>query len=165
MAVSKKMNPGVKATLVGAAANLSLCVVKFIGGIMGNSTAMVADAIHSVSDLLTDAIVLFTHRIGQKPKDEDHPYGHGRAETLGTTAVGFFIIAAGIGLAYEAWGIIQSGSTQIPKTLAAGTALISIDINEWLFRYTRKIGEKSNSPTLVANAWHHRSDAISSIAA
>ncbi len=165
MAVSKKMNPGVKATLVGAAANLSLCVVKFIGGIIGNSTAMVADAIHSVSDLLTDAIVLFTHRIGQKPKDEDHPYGHGRAETLGTTAVGFFIIAAGIGLAYEAWGIIQSGSTQIPKTLAAGTALISIAINEWLFRYTRKIGEKSNSPTLVANAWHHRSDAISSIAA
>ena len=66
-----------------------------------------ADAVHSVSDLLTDGIVLVTHKIGQKPKDEDHPYGHGRAETLGTTAVGFFIISAGIGLAYEAWNIIQ----------------------------------------------------------
>ncbi|HJO58332.1 MAG TPA: cation diffusion facilitator family transporter [Nitrospinaceae bacterium] len=165
MAEAKKLNPGVKATLVGAGANLGLSIVKFIGGIIGNSTAMVADAVHSVSDLLTDAIVLFTHNIGQKPKDEDHPYGHGRAETIGTTAIGFFIIAAGVGLAHEAWDIIQSGSAEIPKALAALTALVSIATNEWLFRYTRSIGEKSNSPALVANAWHHRSDAISSIAA
>jgi len=165
MTKSKKTPPGVKATLVGVAANLTLSVVKFIGGIVGNSAAMVADAVHSFSDLLTDAIVLVTHKIGQKPKDEDHPYGHGRAETLGTTAVGFFIISAGIGLAYEAWSIIQSESPHIPKALAAGTALISIVIKEWLFRYTRLVGEKSNSPALIANAWHHRSDAISSIAA
>lgn len=165
MAESKKMSPGIKATLVGAAANLALVIIKFIGGIVGNSAAMVADAVHSVSDLLTDAIVLFTHKIGQKPRDEDHPYGHGRAETLGTTAVGFFIILAGMGLANEAWNIIQLGSPKIPKVLAAGTAVISIAVNEWLFRYTRRVGEKSNSPALVANAWHHRSDAISSIAA
>ena len=165
MKKSKHMNPVIKATLVGTVVNLALSIIKFIGGIVGNSAAMVADAIHSVSDLLTDAIVLFTHKISRKPKDEEHPYGHGRAETLGTTAIGFFIISAGIGLAYEAWDIIQSGSPNIPKALAAGTALISIVINEWLFRYTRSVGEKSNSPTLVANAWHHRSDAISSIAA
>ena len=159
------MNPGIKVTFVGIVANLTLSVIKFIGGIFGNSTAMVADAVHSVSDLLTDGIVLVTHKIGQKPKDEDHPYGHGRAETLGTTAVGFFIISAGIGLAYEAWNIIQSGSPHIPQLLAAGTALISILIKEWLFRYTHSVGEKSNSSLLLANAWHHRSDAISSIAA
>ena len=159
------MSPGIKATLVGAAANLLLAIIKFFGGIVGNSAAMIADAIHSVSDLMTDGIVLFTHKVGQKPKDEDHPYGHGRAETLGTTAVGLFIIAAGIGLAYEAWTIIQAGSALVPKAIAAVTAVLSILINEWLFHYTHSVGEKTNSPTIIANAWHHRSDAISSVAA
>jgi len=159
------MNPGIKVTLIGAASNLILSIIKFVGGIIGNSAAMVADAVHSVSDLLTDVIVLIMFKVGQKPKDEDHPYGHGKAEALGTTVVGFFIISAGIGLAYEAWEIIQSGIPRIPKPLAAGTALISIFIKEWLFRYTRSVGEKSNSTLLLANAWHHRSDAISSIAA
>ena len=159
------MNPGIKVTLVGTASNLILSIIKFIGGIIGNSAAMVADAVHSISDLLTDLIVLITLKIGQKPKDDDHPYGHGKAESLGTTAVGFFIISAGVGLAYEAWDMIQSGISRIPEPLAAGTALISIFIKEWLFRYTRSVGKKSNSSLLLANAWHHRSDAISSIAA
>ena len=159
------MNPGIKVTLVGTASNLILSIIKFIGGIIGNSAAMVADAVHSVSDLLTDVIVLITLKVGQKPKDDNHPYGHGKAESLGATAVGFFIILAGVGLAYEAWDMIQSGISRIPEPLAAGTALISIFIKEWLFRYTRSVGEKSNSPLLHANAWHHRSDAISSIAA
>ncbi len=159
------MNPGIKVTLIGTASNLILSIIKFVGGIIGNSAAMVADAVHSVSDLLTDVIVLIMLKVGQKPKDEDHPYGHGKAETLGTTVVGFFIISAGIGLAYEAWDIIQSGISRIPEPLAAGAALISIFIKEWLFRYTRSVGEKSNSSLLLANAWHHRSDAISSIAA
>ena len=165
MAKSKNMSPGIKATLIGAAVNLALSIIKCIGGVIGNSAAMVADAIHSIADLLTDIIVLVTHKISQIPKDENHPYGHGRAETLGTTAIGFFIILGGIGLAYDAWDIIKSGSPHIPKALAAVTALISIATNEWLFRYTRSVGEKTNSPTLIANAWHHRSDAISSIAA
>jgi cation diffusion facilitator family transporter len=159
------MNPGTKVTLIGTAANLILSIIKFVGGIIGNSAAMVADAVHSVSDLLTDVIVLIMLKVGQKPKDKDHPYGHGKAETLGTTIVGFFIISAGVGLAYEAWDIIQSGISRIPEPLAAGAALISIFIKEWLFRYTRSVSEKSNSSLLLANAWHHRSDAISSIAA
>jgi len=159
------MNSGIKVTLVGIASNLVLSIIKFIGGVIGNSAAMVADAVHSLSDLLTDVIVLITIKIGQKPKDDNHPYGHGRAESLGTAVVGFFIILAGIGLAYEAWEIVQSEVSQIPKLLAAGTALISIFIKEWLFRYTRSVGKKSNSSILLANAWHHRSDAISSIAA
>ncbi|MDP6736477.1 MAG: cation diffusion facilitator family transporter [Nitrospinaceae bacterium] len=165
MASPTKMNPGIKATLVGAAANFFLAIIKFFGGVVGNSTAMVADAVHSISDLMTDAIVLFTYKVGQKPRDADHPYGHGRAETLGSTVVGLLIIAAGIGLAYEAWNIIEEGSTKTPNAIAAGVAVLSILSNEWLFRYTRSVGKKTNSPTIVANAWHHRSDSISSIAA
>ena len=159
------MNPGIKVTLVGTASNFLLSIIKLIGGIIGNSAALVADAVHSISDLLTDVIVLITLKIGQKPKDDDHTYGHGKVESLGTTAIGFFVISAGLGLAYEAWDIIQSGAPRSPELLAAGTALISIFIKEWLFRYTRSVGKKSSSSILLANAWHHRSDAISSIAA
>ena len=159
------MNPGIKVTLVGTASNLLLSIIKLIGGIIGNSAALVADAVHSISDLLTDVIVLITLKIGQKPKDDNHTYGHGKVESLGTTAIGFFVISAGLGLAYEAWDIIQSGASRSPELLAAGIALISIFIKEWLFRYTRSVGKKSSSSILLANAWHHRSDAISSIAA
>ena len=159
------MNPGTKVTIIGILSNIILSVIKLIGGIVGNSAAMVADAVHSFSDLLTDAIVLVTHKISQIPKDEDHPYGHGRAETIGTTAIGIIIIFTGIGLVYEGWNIIQSESPPIPEPIAAGMAFVSIIIKEWLFRYTYSVGKKSNSSLLLANAWHHRSDAMSSIAA
>jgi cation diffusion facilitator family transporter len=92
-------------------------------------------------------------------------YGHGRAETIGTTAIGIIIIFTGIGLVYEGWNIIQSESPPIPEPIAAGMAFVSIIIKEWLFRYTYSVGKKSNSSLLLANAWHHRSDAMSSIAA
>jgi cation diffusion facilitator family transporter len=160
-----KNNPGVRVILVGALANLILATLKIAGGIIGRSTAMVADGIHSLSDLLTDGVVLFTHKIGQLPADENHPYGHGRAETIGATVVGAIIIAAGFGLAYEAWEIISTDAFRKPTWPAAGAAVVSIAINEILFRYTRSAGEQTKSPSLVANAWHHRSDAISSVAA
>jgi cation diffusion facilitator family transporter len=160
-----KNNPGVRVILVGALANLLLAALKIAGGILGRSTAMVADGIHSLSDLLTDGVVLFTHKIGQLPADENHPYGHGRAETIGATLVGAVIIVAGFGLAYESWNIIATDAFRIPLIPAALAAVLSIVINEILFRYTRSAGEKTNSPSLVANAWHHRSDAISSLAA
>lgn len=159
------LNPGIKATLVGAAANLFLAVIKFVGGIVGNSTALVADAVHSLSDLLTDGVVLFTHKIGSIPRDEDHPYGHGRAETIGATIVGAIIILAGIGLGVTVWEVISSGAIKVPGWLAGTAAVFSILTNEWLYGYTRKIGERMKSPALIANAWHHRSDAISSVAA
>jgi cation diffusion facilitator family transporter len=161
----KPVNPGLKVTLVGAASNILLSVIKFIGGILGNSTAMMADAVHSLSDLLTDAVVLFTHKIGRMPKDEEHPYGHGRAESLGAVLVGAIIILAGIGLGYETYTIVASGQFRIPGWIAALSAVLSIAINEGIFRYTLKVGEKIHSPSIIANAWHHRSDAISSIAA
>ncbi len=158
-------SPGIKVIVIGAVANLALAIVKIVGGIFGRSAAMVADGVHSLSDLLTDGVVLFTHKIGQLPADENHPYGHGRAETIGATVVGAVIIAAGFGLAYDAWVTISTDAFRTPGILAVAAALISIAVNEGLFRYTRRIGEQTRSPSLVANAWHHRSDAISSIAA
>ena len=160
-----KNNPGVRIIAIGALANIVLAALKIAGGIFGRSTAMLADGIHSLSDLLTDGVVLFTHKIGQLPADENHPYGHGRAETIGATLVGAVIIIAGFGLAYESWKIISSGAFRTPLVSAAVAAVFSIIINEVLFRYTRTVGEEINSPSIVANAWHHRSDAISSVAA
>ena len=159
------MTSGIKAIIVGAIANLLLSIFKFAGGILGNSVALVADAIHSLSDLVTDVIVLFTHRIGKMPQDEDHPYGHGRAETIGATVIGLFIIATGIGVIHKTWQAIDEGSGQTPGLLAAIAATLSILINEGLYHYTRRVGEATQSPSLIANAWHHRTDAISSIAA
>ena len=160
-----KNNPGVRIILIGALVNLFLALLKIAGGIVGRSTAMVADGIHSLSDLLTDVVVLFTHKIGQLPADENHPYGHGRAETIGATLVGAVIIIAGFGLAYQAWEIITTGKFHTPSWPAAVAAVVSIAANEILFRATRSVGETTQSPSLVANAWHHRSDAISSLAA
>ncbi len=160
-----KKNSGIRIILIGALANLLLAALKIAGGIVGRSTAMVADGIHSLSDLLTDGVVLFTHKIGQLPADENHPYGHGRAETIGATLVGAVIIVAGFGLAYQAWEIISTDAFRTPTWPAAVAAVISIVVNEVLFRYTRSTGEKTKSPSLIANAWHHRSDAISSLAA
>jgi cation diffusion facilitator family transporter len=160
-----KKNPGIRIIVVGALANLVLAILKIAGGIVGRSTAMLADGIHSLSDLLTDGVVLFTHKIGQLPADENHPYGHGRAETIGATLVGAVIIIAGFGLAYESWVIITTDAFRTPLIPAALAAVASIVINEILFRYTRSVGEATHSPSLVANAWHHRSDAISSVAA
>lgn len=154
-----------KIILVGAAWNLFLAVIKIAGGIFGKSAAMMADGVHSLSDLLTDGVVLFTYRIGQMPADENHPYGHGRAETIGATLIGSIIILAGLGLVFEAWQTISQGSENVPEVWAMAAAAVSILVNEGLFHYTRSAGEKSNSPSLMANAWHHRSDAFSSIAA
>ncbi|GJL79536.1 MAG: cation transporter [Nitrospinaceae bacterium] len=165
MSDSKKFSPGVKATLVGMAANLMLSGVKYIGGMMGHSTALIADAVHSLSDLLTDVIVLATHKIGKIPADSNHPYGHGRAETIGATIVGVVIILAGIWIGYDVWRILKSGAQLVPTWLAAGAALFSIIVKESLFHYTRVMGEHAKSPAVIANAWHHRSDAISSAAA
>ena len=159
------MNPGTRAIIVGAIANLLLSLFKFAGGILGNSVALVADAIHSLSDLVTDIIVLFTHRIGQMPQDADHPYGHGRAETIGAAIIGLLIIATGIGVIHETWGALSEDPAQTPGWLAATAAFLSILINEGLFHYTLRVGKATQSPSLIANAWHHRTDAISSIAA
>ena len=159
------MTLGTKAIVVGAVANLFLSLIKFIGGFFGNSIALVADAFHSLSDLITDGVVYFSHGVGQLPPDKNHPYGHGRAETIGTSVVGLLIIITGLSVAYEAWETITQSIDKTPGWLAATIAMLSIFINEGLYHYTRKIGEATKSPSMTANAWHHRTDAISSIAA
>lgn len=156
-----------KVTLVGSAANVLLTVFKFVAGILGHSAAMTADAIHSLSDLLTDAVVLLFVRISSKPEDKDHDYGHGKYETLATTLIGLALAAVAVGLG---WTAVESmlfwyggGSLPAPGMLALWAAVVSIVLKELVYRYTVHRGKNINSPALQANAWHHRSDALSSL--
>ncbi len=154
-------------TLVGGAANVVLLLVKFLAGIFGHSAAMLADAVHSLSDFVTDIIVLVFIHISSKPQDKDHDYGHAKYETLATTLIGFALLLV-------AGGILYSGATKIigwwngetlvaPGMLAFWVALLSIVIKEAVYRYTTVKARKLDSQALEANAWHHRSDALSSV--
>lgn len=156
-------------TLVGSAANVALMTFKFIAGILGNSAAMVADAVHSLSDFVTDLVVLIFVKISAKPQDKSHDYGHGKFETIASFIIGLALIgvATGIvvtgGLRLIDW--LHGKQLEQPGQLALWAALISILVKEVLFRYTRRKGETIHSQALSANAWHHRSDAFSSVAA
>ena len=158
-----------KVTLVGSAGNVALLTFKFIAGVMGHSSAMIADAVHSLSDFITDVIVLAFVHVSAKPQDKDHDYGHGKYETFATFIIGLALIAA-------ATGIIVSGSMKLaawwggdeleaPRWIALWAALLSILIKELLYQYTARKGRQLESQVMVANAWHHRSDALSSIGA
>ena len=158
-----------KVTLVGSAGNLALLAFKFVAGIVGHSAAMVADAIHSLSDFATDLIVLVFVRISAKPQDAGHDYGHGKFETLATLFVALALVAAAIGIIVSGavkfvhW--LQGETLEMPGKLALWAALLSILVKEVLYRYTIAKGKALDSPAVVANAWHHRSDAFSSIGA
>lgn len=158
----------VRVTFIGTVVNAILIVLKFAAGILGNSAAMVADGVHSLSDFLTDFVVIVMLRISSKPSDEDHDFGHGKYETLATTIIGLFLILVG-------GGILWSGTTKIygflindealvsPGWFAFGAAIASIFMKEGIYQYTISKSRNLNSEALVANAWHHRSDALSSI--
>lgn len=154
-------------TLKGSAINAVLIVLKFIAGFIGRSSAMVADAVHSLSDFISDIIVLVFIKIAGKSKDKGHDYGHGKFETLATMIIGILLVFAGIGLMIN--GIeavmrsINGESLPRPTILALVIAVISILSKEWLYRYTICVGKKLNSQAVIANAWHHRSDAVSSL--
>ena len=154
-------------TLVGGVVNVLLVVFKFVAGIMGHSSAMVADAVHSFSDFLTDIIVIVFVHISGKPKDKSHDYGHGKYETLAMTIIGVALLAVALGIVYG--GIVKvvawanGESLQAPGTLALWAALLSIVLKEGTFRYSMHEARKLNSQAVEANAWHHRSDALSSI--
>ena len=156
-----------KVTLVGSAANVVLTVFKFVAGIVGHSAAMTADAVHSFSDLLTDAVVLFFVRISSKPEDRDHEYGHGKYETLATTIIGIALAAVSVSLGWKAVEALlfwySGGSLPAPGMLALWAAVVSIVLKELVYRYTVHRGHVLNSPAVEANAWHHRSDALSSL--
>jgi cation diffusion facilitator family transporter len=154
-------------TIVGSIVSLLLILVKFPAGIIGRSAAMLADAIHSLSDLLTDVIVIIFVKTSQKPKDEAHAYGHGKFETLATLIIGIVLLGVGLGIAWSGvttiYGVIQGTQHPSPGIIALIAALVTIVSKEVLYRYTIIKGKKLNSPALIANAWHHRSDAFSSI--
>ncbi|NWO07147.1 MAG: cation transporter [Alteromonadaceae bacterium] len=154
---------GVGVTLIGMAIDILLGIVKILAGMFSGSHALVADGVHSFSDAATDVMVIFMMRYSRQPADVDHPYGHDRFETLGTVIMGFLLLLVAVGLAAENllnWMGAESGIQA--GWLAVVIALVSIGVKEWLFRYTRKVGEKIQSELIVSNAWHSRTDAVSS---
>ncbi len=154
-------------TLQGLAVNLILTALKFLAGIFGRSAAMVADAVHSLSDTATDIVVLVSLRFSAKPADEDHAYGHGRFETLATAVIALALAAVGIKILLSGvnsiTSVAQGHVLPAPGFIALAAALISIIAKEWLYRYTVRAAKRIDSQALLANAWHHRSDAFSSI--
>lgn len=157
-----------RVTLAGSIVNLLLLAFKFVAGFVGHSSAMIADAVHSLSDFITDVIVIIFVRIAGKPVDEDHEYGHGKYETLASVIVGIMLAVVGVGLAVngveKTIAFFKGESLESPGVIALVAALLSIFAKELLYQYTVIRGRKLNSPALVANAWHHRSDAMTSIA-
>lgn len=156
-----------RVTFIGSIVNATLVALKLIAGIWGRSSALVADGIHSLTDFITDVIVLVFVKLSGKPRDKVHSYGHGKFETLATLIIGVFLTVAGIGLMVSGVRkIISSLNGEMlpePTWLAFAVATASIVVKEILYRYTVKVGRKVESDATIANAWHHRSDAISSL--
>lgn len=158
-----------KVTLLGSVGNIALLIFKFLAGILGHSSAMIADAVHSLSDFITDIIVVVFVRISAKPQDSSHDYGHGKYETIATFIIGIALIVAAAGIIVS--GVQQIGAwamgknLEAPGMLALWAALLSIGCKELLYQYTILRGKALSSQALIANAWHHRSDALSSIGA
>ena len=158
-----------KVTLVGSLGNVALLCFKFVAAIVGHSSAMMADAIHSLSDFITDVVVLVFVRMSAKPQDRTHDYGHGKFETFATFIIGvaLVLVAAGVVVAAIKKVVLWAGGAELkaPGMLALWAALLSIVVKEALFRYTAIRGKALNSQAMIANAWHHRSDAFSSVGA
>lgn len=157
-----------RVTFIGFAVNLLLAGIKLAAGILGRSGAMVADAVHSFSDMATDVVVIAFAKISAKPKDEGHDYGHGKYETLATIIISLALAAVGTGILVNSIGairvVVDGGLLPRPGTVALLAAAVSIVVKEILYRYTVREGRRVSSPSMIANAWHHRSDAFSSIA-
>ena len=156
-----------RVTIVGLAVDLVLGGGKLAAGLLGRSSAMVADAVHSISDLVTDLVVLLFAKLSVRPRDAAHPYGYGKSETLATVVISLLLGAVGLGLLWdsvEAIGQAVRGELlPRPGLIALVAAMLSMVVKEALYRYTVRVGRRQESPSVVANAWHHRSDAWSSV--
>ena len=165
----KRTNRIYRATLLGMFVNMALFAFKLIAGIVGRSGAMIADAIHSASDFATDIVVLAFVRISAKPRDDDHKWGHGKYETLASLIIGVALFAVGADILIESAekivAVLQGEVLPRPGVIAIIAAAVSIVAKEALYQYTVRVGRQTESPSVVANAWHHRSDALSSIGA
>lgn len=156
-----------RVTWVGFYLNLALTAFKLLAGVVGHSGAMVADATHSLSDFATDIVVLVGFRFVGKPQDKRHDYGHGKYETLATAIIGAALLLVGASIfwdgAVKIWHSLKGEHLEAPGGIALVAAVLSIIVKEWLYRYTVITGKRINSQALIANAWHHRSDAFSSV--
>ena len=156
-----------RVTLAGSAINIALVAFKFVSGVVGCSAAMIADAVHSLSDLLTDAVVLLFVHISEKPQDEDHDYGHGKYETMASSLIGIALLVVGAAICYDGVvrivSVARGGQLEVPGGIALVAAIASIALKEWAYRFTVSVGRRLGSPAVIANAWHHRSDALSSV--
>lgn len=154
-------------TVAGMLVNILLTAGKIAAGILGRSAAMLADGFHSLSDIITDVVVLAFVRISGKDSDDGHHYGHGKYETFATMLISFALMVVGVAIFWESlvkvYAAISGAVLDKPGTIALWAALVSIVVKEWLFRWTRNVGKRIDSQAVVANAWHHRSDALSSI--
>ena len=164
---SRRENGIYRVTVMGSIVNVILLIFKFIAGIAGHSAAMIADAVHSLSDFITDIIVIVFIRISSKPADSSHKYGHGKYETLATAIIGCVLLGVGIGILVEGVrkviAVINGEAIEAPGMIALAAAVLSIIFKEVLYRYTAHKGKSLGSQAVIANAWHHRSDAFSSI--
>ena len=167
MASNEREKEIYKVTIVGSFVNFLLLIFKFVSGIVGHSAAMIADAVHSLSDFVTDILVLVFVKISSKPADKDHRYGHGKFETLATAIIGAVLLAVGIGIFYQGatsiYAVYNGQVLPSPGYIALIAAAVSIVSKEAVYWYTVIKGKKLNSQAVVANAWHHRSDAFSSM--
>ena len=156
-----------RVTLLGMFVNMALLAFKLVAGIVGRSSAMIADAVHSASDFATDVVVLAFVKLSSKPKDACHKYGHGKYETVASIVIALALVAVGVGIcingAEKIAAVVRGEQIARPEFIALVAAVVSIATKEWLYRYTVKVGQKTESSAVVANAWHHRSDALSSI--
>lgn len=152
-------------TWIGLIVNILLSAFKFVAGIYGRSQALVADAVHSFSDCTTDIAILVGSNYWSRPPDDDHPYGHQRIETVVTIFIGLLLAAVAVGIGWDAVSSLHHKHPDPPRMIALFAAIISIISKEILYRWTAAVGKKVNSMAVVANAWHHRSDAFSSVPA
>lgn len=154
-------------TLAGSFTNFLLVTFKFIAGFMGHSAAMIADAVHSLSDFITDAVVLVCVHLANKPSDKSHDYGHEKYETIATAIIGTGLLIVGTGICWSGvvsvWNVLHGGDIEAPGIIALWMALLSVTLKELIFHITLYVGKKADSQIVIANAWHHRSDALSSV--
>ena len=156
-----------RVTLAGSIVNALLLILKFVAGIIGHSAAMIADAVHSLSDFITDIVVIAFVRLSSKPADKNHAYGHGKYETIATSIIGLALMAVAVKLGWDGiqkiFHVIRGGELQSPGIIALIAAITSIIAKEWIYQVTHRVARQVESQALEANAWHHRSDAFSSI--
>jgi cation diffusion facilitator family transporter len=154
-----------RVTQIGTAADAGLTLSKLVIGILGNSAALVAEGLHSAADLLFDLVVLVGMHMARKQADEDHPYGHGKYESLATLILALILLSVALGIVWDAAGRLQNHELEAPATITLWVAAGSMLVKEFLYQYTVRVGRRIGSKIIVANAWHHRSDSIASFAA